>query len=112
MSGLDDGAGIFIAENGGDDFARLFAVAGPVDFRAAGFQLGRQRFEMRVEMVDRFPFGFSGGLTRGFPALKGGLALVAHNFITTQRGADDLAMAEIAGFLGGARFEIGNESAH
>jgi hypothetical protein len=51
---------------------------------------------MRVEMIDGFPFGLGGGLARGFPALKRGLALVARNFVTTQRGADDLAMAQIA----------------
>ena len=33
--GLDHGARFFIAENLGDDFARLRASAGPVNFRAA-----------------------------------------------------------------------------
>ncbi len=38
--GLDDAARLFVAENLRDDFARLRAGAGPVDFRAACFELG------------------------------------------------------------------------
>jgi len=64
--GLDDAVCFFVAENLGDDFARLFAVAGPVNFRAARFQLGDEHFEMFVEVVDGFPFCFSGGLPGGF----------------------------------------------
>src|ERR1017187_5730643 len=67
---------------------------------------------MFVEVVDRFPLRFGGGLARGFPTLKRRFALVADHFIAAQRGADDLSVAQIAGFLGGAAFELGNETAH
>ncbi len=67
---------------------------------------------MRVEVVDGLPFGFGGGLPRGFPALERALALVARGFVAAQRGADELAVPQVAGFFGGACFEIGNERAH
>jgi hypothetical protein len=44
--------------------------------------------------------------------LERALAFVARDFVTAQCLADELAVPQVTGFLGGARFEIGNESAH
>ena len=48
--GLDDGARFFVAENLRNDFARLRAVARPMNFCAARFELGDERFEMRIKL--------------------------------------------------------------
>jgi len=40
--------------------------------------------------------------------LKRGLAFIADNLVAAQRGANDRPVPQVAGFLGGARFEIGS----
>ena len=104
--GLDDGFRLLVPENSADDVARLRRVAGPMHLGAVRLQFGRERDEMLVQMVDRFPLGFRRRLPRRFPALEGRLAFVPHRFIAAQRRADDLPVTQVARLLRGLRLEL------
>jgi hypothetical protein len=110
--GLDDGAGLFIPQNAGDDIAGLGVGTRPVDPGSPGLEIAGQGQEMFIQVINGLPFDFRGRLPGGFPALEGVFAPVAGGFITAQGGTDELPMPQVAGFLSGADFEFGNESAH
>ena len=93
--GLDDGLRLFVADDLQNDFARLLAGAGPMNFRSARFDFCDKLLEIFVEMIDGFPFGFGGKLPCAFPVLKRRPAFVAGDLVIAQRRADDLAMTQI-----------------
>ena len=68
--GFDNRARLFFADDAKDDVARLLAGAGPMNSCATRFQFVGEIDQIFVEMVDRFPFSFGGGLPSGLPVLK------------------------------------------
>ena len=51
--------------------------------------------EISVEMVDGFPFDFSGQVARARPVLKAAFAFVALGVVSGKRRLDEFAMAQV-----------------
>ena len=104
--GLDNRASLFLTNYSQDDVARLRARACPVDFCAARFQLACELLKVLVEVVNRLPFNFCGGLARGFPVLKGLFVFIAHDLVFAEGGLDQFTMAQVRSQPRGLRFEL------
>src|SRR4029077_13442309 len=105
-------ARLFVANDAQNDFARLLAGAGPMDFGPACFEVARELREVLVQMVDGLPLGFGGCLARRRPILEGGFGFLPHDFVFAERGLNEVAVPEIARELPRVRFEVVSGGLH
>ena len=83
-------ARFLVADDFQDNVARLRRGGRPMDMRAARLQFPCKFLQVFVEMIDRLPFRFRGGLPRNLPVLEFRLLRAARNLVFFQRSLDDL----------------------
>ena len=94
--GFDNRAGFLFANDPENNISSLLRRAGPMHLRPSRLNLFDEFEKIFIEMIDGFPFGLRGGLSRGLPILERSFGFVANDLIFSKRGLDNLAMAQIA----------------